>query len=261
MRFFSLPHFPARDVTAVHHRRDYYVAGFVFIATAICLTTDGFAPQWMQPVLAVFGWTFLLFFLRSECRFVRAQVAVAVAFALTGEYFASVYMGGYTYRFGNVPAYVPAGHGLVYLTAVLLARSALFQTHARRIAVFVVILAGLWAIWGIGFSPRQDVIGLVLYVVFLLYLFKGRSPMIYLAAFFITSWLELVGTTAGTWAWAVIDPASHLPQGNPPSGVAAWYCLVDAVAMAGAPHLLRLVEALNRCFAAKKLAFLDLADK
>jgi hypothetical protein len=64
--------------------------------------------------------------------------------------------------------------------------------------------------------------------------------MVYLGAFFITSWLEIVGTGAGTWAWAEIDPASHLPQGNPPSGVAAWYCLVDAVAIAGAGPVLQI---------------------
>jgi hypothetical protein len=38
----------------------------------------------------------------------------------------------------------------------------------------------------------------------------------------------------------VIDPASKLPQGNPPSGVAAWYCLVDAVAIAGAGPVLQV---------------------
>jgi len=69
--------------------------------------------------------------------------------------------------------------------------------------------------------------------------------MVYLGAFFITTWLELVGTTAGTWAWASIDPASGFTQGNPPSGVAAWYCLVDAVAMAGAAPALHLLQKLN----------------
>jgi hypothetical protein len=59
-----------------------------------------------------------------------------------------------------------------------------------------------------------------------------------LAAFFITTWLELIGTAVGTWRWAEIDPVLSLPQGNPPSGVAAWYCLVDAVAIGGAPRLL-----------------------
>jgi hypothetical protein len=33
-----------------------------------------------------------------------------------------------------------------------------------------------------------------------------------------------------------------LSQGNPPSGVAAWYCLVDAVAIGGAASLLRFMQ-------------------
>ncbi|MCQ8104270.1 hypothetical protein NP590_09145 [Methylomonas sp. SURF-2] len=241
MNLFTLPHFPPPDVAAPHKRRDYFIAGFTFVTTTICLTTDGFAPRFMQYVLAFFGWIFLLAFLRGECKYVRTQVAVAVAFAVVGEYFASIYMKGYVYRFENVPAYVPAGHGLVYLTAVALGRSGFFMRHARRIAVFVVGVCGLWALWGISvWAQRQDIIGAVLFCVFLIYLFKGRSPMVYLGAFFITSWLEIVGTSAGTWAWAVIDPASSLPQGNPPSGVAAWYCLVDAVAIAGAGPVLQV---------------------
>lgn len=242
MTFFSLPHFPPVDTIAEHRRRDYFIAVFTFVATTICLTTDGFAPQFMQYVLACFGWLFLLGFLRGECKYVRTQVAVAVMFAVVGEYFASVYMKGYVYRFENVPAYVPAGHGLVYLTAVALGRSGFFQRHARRIAAFVVTVCGLWAVWGLSGWGRLDVIGAILFIVFLLYLFKGRSPMVYLGAFFITSWLEIVGTSAGTWAWAAIDPASTLPQGNPPSGVAAWYCLVDAVAIAGAGPLLQALS-------------------
>ena len=241
MTFLVLPHFPPVDVVAPHHKRDYFIAGFTFVTTTICLTTDGFAPQFMQYVLAFFGWIFLIAFLRGECKYVRTQVAVAVTFAVIGEYFASVFMRGYIYRFENVPAYVPAGHGLVYLTAVALGRSGFFMQHARRIAVFVVTVCGLWAFWGVsGWSQRQDIIGAVLFGVFLIYLFKGRSPMVYLGAFFITSWLEIVGTSAGTWTWAVIDPASKLPQGNPPSGVAAWYCLVDAVAIAGAGPVLQV---------------------
>ncbi len=242
-KLLSLPRFPARHTQADHRARDYFIAGFTFVAVTICLTTDGFAPKAMQYVLAGFGWLFLLYFLKDECASVRTQVAVAVSFAVAGEYFASVYMQGYIYRFGNVPAYVPPGHGLVYLTAVALGRSGLFQRHARRIALLVVAICGLWAGWGAsGYAERQDLIGAVLFAVFIGYLLYGRSPMVYLGAFFITSWLELVGTTAGTWAWAVIDPASKLPQGNPPSGVAAWYCLVDAVAIAGAQPAMHAME-------------------
>lgn len=243
MTLFHLPHFPAPTQFAEHKPRDYLIAGFTFITVTICLTVDGFAPKALQYVLAFFGWLFLLAFLRGECKYVRTQVAIAITFAVIGEYFASIYMQGYIYRFNNVPSYVPPGHGLVYLTAVALGRSGFFQIHARKIALFVIICCGLWTLWGLsGYSHRADFIGAILFLVYLLYLLKGRSPMVYLGAFFITSWLEIVGTSAGTWAWAIIDPASHLPQGNPPSGVAAWYCLVDAVAILGAAPALSLIN-------------------
>lgn len=249
MNLFTLPHFPPKDVEADHRSRDYFIAAFTFVTTAICLITDSFAPIELQPVLAGFGWLFLIAFLRGECKYVRVQVLIAVAFATLGENFASLFMRGYIYRFENLPTYVPAGHGLVYLTAVALGRSALFQKHARQIAVLVVVICGTWALWGVsGYAARKDEIGLVLYCVFLLYLFKGRSPMVYLAAFFITSWLELVGTGAGTWAWAEIDPASGLTQGNPPSGVAAWYCLVDAVALSGSALTFKCVGWIKSCW-------------
>ena len=66
--------------------------------------------------------------------------------------------------------------------------------------------------------------------------------MVYLAAFFITTWLEIIGTAVGTWKWATIEPVLGLSQGNPPSGVAAWYCLVDAVAIGAAPTLLKGIK-------------------
>lgn len=255
MRFFSLSHFPPENNLAKHTPRDYFIAIFTFVATTICLTTDGFAPIEMQTILAIFGWIFLLAFLRYECIYVRTQVAIAVCFAVLGECFASLYMQGYIYRFSNLPVYVPAGHGLVYLTAVALGRSGFFQNYARKIAIFVIFLGLIWSTLGLfGVFNRPDQIGAILYVFFLIYLCKGRSPMVYLGAFFITSWLEIVGTSSGAWAWAIIDPASKLPQGNPPSGVAAWYCLVDSVAITLANPFIQLFNNL-KSFTKCKLAF------
>jgi hypothetical protein len=77
--------------------------------------------------------------------------------------------------------------------------------------------------------------------------------MVYLAAFFITTWLELIGTAVGTWKWAAIDPVLNLPQGNPPSGVAAWYCLVDAVAIGGAAPLLKKLQQTKDRFEAVRM--------
>ncbi|MCX7097393.1 MAG: hypothetical protein NTV43_05740 [Methylococcales bacterium] len=234
-----LRHFPCRDVAYPHKKRDYFIAAFTFFCVAVCLISDASASMEKQNALGVSGWVFLIGLLLGENKEVRVQVIIAVIFATIGEHFASPFMGGYTYRFGNVPAYVPPGHGMVYLTAVALARSGLFLRYAREITGLVIGVCGLWSLWGIsGLAEQGDAVGAMLFCVFLVYLFKGRSPMVYLAAFFITTWLELIGTAVGTWHWAPIDPVLGWPQGNPPSGVAAWYCLVDAVAIGGAPVLI-----------------------
>jgi len=230
-----LRHFPPLNVAYQHKKRDYFIAVFTFVCVAICLLSDANATIEKQNALGVCGWVFLIGLLLGETVETRFQVAVAVIFATLGEHFASPYMEGYTYRFHNVPAYVPPGHGMVYLTAVALARSGLFQRYSREIASLVIVVCGLWSLWGIsGIPDKGDAVGALLYCVFLIYLFKGQSPMVYLAAFFITTWLELIGTAVGTWKWAAIDPVLGWTQGNPPSGVAAWYCLVDAVALGGA---------------------------
>jgi len=84
----------------------------------------------------VSGWVFLIGLLLGENREVRMQVVIAVIFATIGEHFASPFMGGYTYRFGNVPAYVPPGHGMVYLTAVVLrALWFVFKIRSRNYSI------------------------------------------------------------------------------------------------------------------------------
>jgi hypothetical protein len=249
-----LRHFPLANTTASHRLRDYFIASLTFICVAISLNIDASGSLEQQNNMGLIAWTFLFALLFGENKEVRMQVIIAVAFATLGEHFASIYMGGYTYRFGNVPAYVPPGHGMVYLTAVALARSGLFQKYARSIAFVVVLTCGTWSAWGISGYPEQgDQVGALLFCVFLIYLFKGRSPMVYLAAFFITTWLELIGTAAGTWKWATIEPVMGLSQGNPPSGVAAWYCLVDAVAIGGAAPLLRFMQKSSESMRVEKI--------
>lgn len=248
-----LRNFPHTDIPHPHRIRDYFIATLTFVCVAISLVIDSSGTLQQQNTMGIIAWTFLFALLFGENKEVRAQVIIAVAFATAGEHFASIYMGGYTYRLENVPAYVPPGHGMVYLTAVALARSGFFLRYARIIASFVVVVCGVWSLWGISGYPEQgDQVGALLFCVFLIYLFKGRSPMVYLAAFFITTWLELIGTAAGTWQWAAIEPVLGLSQGNPPSGVAAWYCLVDAVAIGGAPLVLKALRKSRERLASRK---------
>ena len=242
-------HFPKPDKTYPHNNRDYFIAGFTFFCVGVSLVIDGSASLQIQNLLGVIAWTFLIGLLVGENREVRMQVVIAVVFATAGEHFASIYMEGYTYRFGNVPLYVPPGHGMVYLTAVALSRSRFFLLNAKKLAFFVIAVGGIWSLWGISGIPEQgDQVGAFLFFIFVICVFKGRSPLVYLGAFFICTWLEIVGTAAGTWKWAAIEPIFDWTQGNPPSGVAAWYCLVDAVAIGFAPIFLNGLQKMNNWY-------------
>lgn len=232
--------------------RDYVLSSITFTSIALCLVLDAYSTPTFQALLGVFAWTFLIWLLKGECAHVRAQVVVAIIFATIGEHFASPYMGGYIYRFHNVPAYIPPGHGMVYLTAVALARSGLFVNNAVIVRNVVFAVAGVWSAWGVTVAGNYDWVGVLLFCVFVPFVLFGRSPLVYLGAFFVTTWLEIIGTAVGTWHWVPIDPVLGLPQGNPPSGVAAWYCLVDAVALAGAPLILERISQMRLQLSGKR---------
>jgi len=235
----TLDYFPPINTKTPHIKSDYFLAGFAFYCIFCVLVSDSEAISEVQYLWGFVVSLCLVIMLLGESNYVRIQVFIAISFATLGELFASVYMEAYLYQLGTIPAYVPPGHGMVYLAAMALGRSGLFQKYARQVAIFVVIMGGGWAVWGISGIPKQaDVSGAILFLIFLLCVWKGRNPMVYLGAFFITSWLELVGTATGVWSWALIDPISGFSQGNPPSGVAAYYCLIDAIAIGLATPLL-----------------------
>jgi hypothetical protein len=95
-----------------------------------------------------------------------------------------------------------------------------------------------WALWGL-LSPRHDLLGVFWCGCLLGFLAWGRSRMLYVGAFVVVSYLELVGTALHTWAWASTDPVLHVVgQGNPPSGAAGGYGWFDLYALLLAPRLL-----------------------
>lgn len=229
--------------------RDGAIATIVVTCVSLGLFLDSNASHAFQTLLGIVAWAMLIALLSGETRAVRMQVIVAVLFATIGEHFASPYLGAYIYRFENVPAYVPPGHGMVYLTALALGRSAFFNRFRWQVTSVALLLGTLWSLWGVTLAPRQDMAGAILFCVFALFVRFGRSPLLYVGAFFITSFLELVGTHFGTWVWALREPTMGLTQANPPSGIAAWYCLVDAVALTGGMLLDRALTAMRAAFA------------
>jgi hypothetical protein len=212
----------------------------------LVLLLDSGAGIWEQRALGGVTWVLLLTLLRRETPLVRAQVAVVIAFATAIEYTFSPLLQVYVYRLDNVPAFVPPGHGLVYLCALAIGRAA--WTH-RRTSILVtgtVLVGGLYAGWGLFLSGRPDVLGAFWYLCLLGFLAWGRSRTLYVGAFAVVTYLELLGTWLGIWTWSTHDPTGLIAIGNPPSGAAGGYGWFDLAAVLAGPTVLAAVARLRR---------------
>jgi hypothetical protein len=199
-----------------------------------------------QLVLGVITWVVFgaaLVPLTPEGR-VRALLVVAAATCM--EVVGSIIWGVYTYRLGNLPLFVPPGHGLVYLTGLSLTQTRLVSRHQRTFLVGVAAIALGWAIAGLTVLSRTDASGALGMSVFLLFLWRGRARVLYAAVFLVVGMLELTGTAIGVWAWKDVVPGLQLPSGNPPSGAASGYVLFDIVAIAVTARLMQLWQTRQR---------------
>lgn len=217
--------------------RDLVVVLAVFGWIGLGLPLDYDAGIWRQRALGVVTWALVAALLKGESRALRAQVLLVIVAATCVEYAASVGLGLYTYRLGNVPTFVPPGHGLVYLSAIALGRSKAFADWRRLIVPATLVVAGTWALVGLA-GPRHDVVGAVLFVFLVRFCLAGRAPLVYCGAFVVTSYLELLGTRLGTWTWSRHDPTGLVGMGNPPSVISGAYCFLDLFGLAVAPRLL-----------------------
>lgn len=196
---------------------------------------------WLQRGLGLLTWLVLVAALVRVTPLVRAQTVVVVAFATVVEYVFSPTLHVYVYRFDNVPAYVPPGHGLVYLSAFALGHAAVVANRQRLWEVGVVVVGGLWAAYGVVLAERPDALGAFWFVCLVLFLAYGPSKPVYIGAFVVVSWLELLGTHLGNWEWGTTDFTGWVSIGNPPSGAAGGYGWFDLVALLVAPRLLAVI--------------------
>jgi hypothetical protein len=213
------------------------LAGFGWVGLGLLLDHD--AGVWRQRAIGIVTWALVAGLLAGESRAVRAQVVLVVVAATCVEYAASVGLGLYTYRLGNVPLFVPPGHGLVYLSAIALGRSRLFADRRRLLVSATLAVAGTWALAAL-LGPRHDVLGAVLFVFLVRFCLAGRAPLVYCGAFLLTSYLELLGTGLGSWTWAHHTAGGLIPMGNPPSVISGAYCFLDLFGLAVAPRLAAL---------------------
>lgn len=216
------------------------LAGLVGWITAVLLV-DRSVGVGGQALLGSGTWVVLLVALRRESLLVRVQTAVVIAFATLVEYVFCATLEVYEYRLGGVagvPSFVPPGHGLVYLAALLVGRAALVRARMRLSVAVTLLLGGGYAWWGLVLSDRPDALGAFWFVCLAGFLAFGRRRGLYVGCFFVVTYLEVLGTAVGTWEWQPYGPLGIVSMGNPPSGAAGGYGWFDLAAVLLAPVLI-----------------------
>jgi hypothetical protein len=204
----------------------------------LVLAVDSSASLTVQRLLGLATGGVLLLAMSRFSRLVRAQTVVVVAFATVVEHVFSPGLEVYVYRFDNVPAYVPPGHGLVYLSAFALGHAPVVRRHLRLAVAVAVMGLGAWTAHGLWLAERSDALGAVWFGCLVAFLRWGPSTEVYVGAAVVVTWLELLGTELGTWTWQEEDPVGWLTIGNPPTGAAGGYGWFDLAALLTAPALL-----------------------
>jgi hypothetical protein len=222
----------------------------VLCVIASFLALDHYASHGEQLMLGVATWAILIASCASLGREDRTRVLLVVVVASTAEVLGSIVLGAYTYRLDNLPAFVPPGHGLVFLAGLRISQSGPVRRHPDAFLRGVIAIVAVWGAAGLVLLGRTDALGAITGAALIYVLLRGRASTLYAGVFLMVGFLEIYGTSIGAWHWAATAPDTPLPTGNPPSGIAGVYVLFDIAAIAVAPRLLGLGPRLRQMAAA-----------
>jgi hypothetical protein len=223
-------------------RTTLLLAAVFTIYWLVALRLDTQTTLGTQALTGLTTWLFLAVALRFSPREERIQVCTMIVVATCFECLCSLVWGSYTYRLGNLPLFVPPGHGLFYLMALRLAGLSLLRRHPRLIVGSVFVGATALLAHSLLVAPQFDLLGLVTWLIFLPFIARKRFALLYAVSFTMTMALEFYGTSLGIWTWAAIVPPLMLPSANPPACIGAGYCIMDGLTRWVANHVQRLLE-------------------
>ena len=220
-----------------------WVLGSVLAFGPFLLFLDSFAraPWPDQFVLGLITLAVLWLTARWVAHEDRKIVWLCAIVATGFEVLGSQVWGGYRYRFGAIPFFVPFGHGLIYVFGLTLASTDLIRRHERPFTLGILAVATIWTLAGLTVLPaltgRYDVHGLVWLPLFAYVLLRSPRRAFFAALFIATSDVELFGTWFHCWTWLAHTPALHVTSGNPPSAIAGGYAIIDGTVLLAAQFL------------------------
>ncbi len=179
-----------------------------------------------QVVASIWAWTVFIWLLGRVDRTTRGAMLLCVSIATGGEMLLSLGWGLYTYRFDNVPPFVPPGHVLLFLLGLRIAQR---LPDAAVPAIAATALGyGVFAI-----ATGHDTTSAVLALLLMLCLAVGSNRRLYVTVFMLALALELYGTALGSWRWSAAVPGLPLASANPPLCAGTFYCALDLLIALG----------------------------
>lgn len=210
----------------------------VFQSLIICavigggLAFDQFVPFWGQTLTNLGVWALLLYWIRIAPREQQVSLLICVAWATAGECFLSLVWGLYDYRLGNIPAFVPPGHALLFMLGTLIAaRLRDWINWFMPLAAAPVVLFMAWS--------GADTFGVLLFALLIVCMIASRARKLYAVMFVLALAMELVGTAFGNWTWRADVPWLGLTTTNPPLTAGVFYCVLDLLVVTTTARILR----------------------
>jgi hypothetical protein len=196
------------------------------------LALDQFVPSWGQTLTSAGVWALLLYWIYRADHEQRITIVSCVIYATLGEGFLSLVWGLYDYRLGNIPAFVPPGHALLFLLGAIVTaylRDWITWFVPLAAAPFVIYLAVI----------GSDTLGVLLFALLLVCMIFSQARKLYAVMFVLALAMEIYGTSLGNWAWQPVAPWLNLTVINPPLTAGVFYCVLDMLVVTTTAFLMR----------------------
>ncbi len=215
---------------------------FLNVVGGLALEAYGASQNWAWSETAVSFITIshLLYYFYFPPKFSEFHISaltliICLSLASFGELVLSSVWGVYKYRASVLPAFVPPGHVLLFLSGLTLAN----RKGGEWLRIFVPCLALIPLSYALmnGF----DFLSLPLFIIFVACLRWGPNPKLYAIMFLMALAMELLGTALGSWTWTPLIPGLNLPSANPPLAAGVFYAVLDLLTI-GAFQKLSLIK-------------------